>query len=189
MIEIANDVATHVADFRSAKQYALAFQSSWPSEILLQRPSANSWAPIECYDHLVVVGHLYLTRIRAEYAQHRSDHSAEPPFHHRWYMTKIIQLMEPPYRFTMNTPRGFDPRPLSELQVEDVIQQYITLQDTWIDLLRQHREVPLDKLKISSPVSSLIRMNLSEAYAFVAAHQRRHMWQADQVVNQMEPAL
>jgi uncharacterized damage-inducible protein DinB len=188
MSTIARDTKSHIADFRSAKQYAQSVIPNTPEEIFLQKPNADTWSPAECYDHLRNVGHMYLDRIRNAYASVPTQNAAADSFHHRWYWDKIINFLEPPYQFKMNTPSGFEPQTVSDLSKNEVLQNYITLQDAFIDLLQQHPNAALDQEKISSPVSRLIRMNMSEALAFTAAHQRRHMWQADQILKRVEPA-
>lgn len=187
MSDLARDIQSHIADFRSAKQQALAFVPSIPDELFLQKPSEDVWSAAECYDHLVHVGNMYLERIRDAYAR-ETDQKAEEPFHHRWLMKKIIQFLEPPYSMKMGTPKSFDPEPVSELDKDEVLQEFIILQDTFIDLLQQHPSKPLDQITIHSPAYKFVRMNISEALAFTAAHQRRHMWQAEQILNHVEMA-
>jgi hypothetical protein len=41
----------------------------------------------------------------------------------------------------------------------------------------------LSKIKVNSPASPLIKLTLEEAIALMAAHERRHLWQARQVRN------
>ena len=41
--------------------------------------------------------------------------------------------------------------------------------------------VALDEVRVRSPFVPLIRMDLGTAFTVIAAHQRRHLWQAEQV--------
>jgi hypothetical protein len=50
-------------------------------------------------------------------------------------------------------------------------------------LVRDANGVDLAKVKVPSPITSLIRYNLGMAFWIQTAHDRRHLWQAREVRN------
>ena len=59
------------------------------------------------------------------------------------------------------------------------------MQHRLIDLARAARGIDLGRLRIISPFDKRVRHNLYSAFRIVAAHQRRHLWQAEQAVAQL----
>jgi hypothetical protein len=91
----------------------------------------------------------------------------------RWFL-------EPPIRKRMATSAPFVPKAVRTKA--DAFGEFSSLQSKLIDLLHQAGGLDLGKLKIVSPFDKRVRYNLYSAFMIVVAHQRRHLWQAEQAV-------
>ena len=59
---------------------------------------------------------------------------------------------------------------------------FIKLQDEFIHSIKNVNEVNWGWCKIKSPASKFIKLKLGEAYLLLAVHERRHLWQAEQIL-------
>ena len=89
--------------------------------------------------------------------------------------------LEPPARVTTKTPKWFEPA--EELEIEPVLQGFLDRQQQIIAIVRQCRGRAVDAVKIASPIDSRIRYSVWSSLVVTAAHERRHVWQAELAVN------
>jgi hypothetical protein len=54
-------------------------------------------------------------------------------------------------------------------------------QEEYLRLARRAGRVDLARVKLESPASARVKLSLGETFALLAAHERRHLWQARQV--------
>jgi hypothetical protein len=52
----------------------------------------------------------------------------------------------------------------------------------YIDRLRQASGLDLARARVSSPAARWLTMSLGSGFALMAAHERRHLWQARRVI-------
>lgn len=92
----------------------------------------------------------------------------------------LCWVAEPPVRFGIKTtapfvPVGVEPK-------DRVLNDFDTLQDQLILCLGEASGLDLGRLRIVSPFDSRIKYNLYSCLRVSPAHQRQHLWQAEQVV-------
>jgi hypothetical protein len=144
------------------------------------RPAFGKWSIAECMSHLEVVGRKHLPRIdeAIEHA-HRARCYGDGPFKYGFVAKWFVHANEPPPRIRMKAPRAATPRafqPRRELWME-----FVALQDELRDRIRQSQGLDLARAKVHSPFVGPFRLGLGACLAFLAAHERRHLWQAQQV--------
>lgn len=64
------------------------------------------------------------------------------------------------------------------------LPRFLALQDRLLKRLGRAEGLDLAGIRLSSPFFSFLRMDLGTAFAVVAAHQRRHLWQAERVAEE-----
>lgn len=145
------------------------------------RPHLSSWSAAECVAHLSISSEQFLPVLREaiDEGRRRGLTGDAPPSMDvigrllRWFL-------EPPVRSRLKTRAPFVPRGVRAKA--EAIAEFVSLQAQLIDTLRSARGLDLRKLKIVSPFDSRVRYNVYSAFRIVAAHQRRHLWQAEQAV-------
>jgi hypothetical protein len=92
----------------------------------------------------------------------------------------MVRSMEPPPTRRMRTFRIFTP-PATPLGRDEVLGSLAASRERLIERARAATGVNLKRAIVVSPVSRFFRMPLGGYFAFLAAHDRRHLWQAHQV--------
>jgi hypothetical protein len=143
-------------------------------------PAPGSWSIAECLDHLIVVGSLLLARIDEGIEQARTKQLfSEEPFSYGLLGKRFVSSQEPPVKKKVKTFKQYVPPP--DRSLDKVVPEFMALQNEFEERIRAADGLNLSRIKISSPVSKLIRFNLAVWFAATAAHERRHLWQAQQV--------
>ena len=175
----------YIEQFKKAKQTGEDFILSIEEQQFLQPPEEGRWSIAECYGHLVSYGDLYYDNMAAAISDSReTTGEVETAFQPRWIFRKLASFFEPPYSIKMKTVGAMKPELVSGYSRTEVLKEYLELQDRYIALLEkaQHRHIDLGKVMITHPIISLISMSLTECFALMEAHQRRHQWQAEQTL-------
>jgi hypothetical protein len=145
------------------------------------RPAPASWSVAECVEHLNTTARVYLPQLDDGIADAiRRGLYAHGPFTYNWLGRLFVRLMEPPVRLRAKAPQVFLPAPGRSRQ--EIVAAFRAYQVQFIDRLRQANGLDLARARVRSPASRWIRLPLGSAFALVAAHERRHLWQARQVV-------
>jgi hypothetical protein len=174
-------VAAASGQFETSKQEATELVRALSDEQLNWRPGPGRWSIGECLMHLAISTNAALPAIdRAiAHAQQRAWPAAGP-YHYGWFTRWMVQSMEPPPRRRMGTFRIFTP-PSTPVQRDQVLRALTESRGHLLERTRAADGVNLKRAIVVSPVSRLVRMPLGGHFAFLAAHDRRHLWQARQV--------
>ena len=149
------------------------------------RPGIADWSAAECLSHLSISTESFLPVLGSalEDARKRGLLSERPP--KMDVLGRILKwFLEPPIRQRVKTSAPFVPR--SVRAKSEAFGEFATLQEKLIELLQGARGVDLRKVKIVSPFDRRVRYNVFSAFRIVAAHQRRHLWQAEQAVEALK---
>ena len=164
--QLANDADALVAPLSDA-------QFTW-------NPRPNAWSVAECIDHLNVTARLYLPVLDEGIANAiRQGQYSEGPYAYWWLARMFVRMFEPPPRFRTKTPVAF--RPPSGRTRHEIMAAFRAYQVQYVDRLRQANGLDLARARARSPVVSWMVFPLGCGFAAMAAHERRHLWQARQV--------
>jgi hypothetical protein len=103
----------------------------------------------------------------------------EGPFDYTWVGRAFARVLEPPVRLRMRAP--VDKHPGPERPKRETLAGFRAYQVQYIDRLRQANGIDLGRARVRSPLVTWIRIPLGSAFAAMAAHERRHLWQARNV--------
>lgn len=145
------------------------------------RPTSDVWSIAECLEHLNVTARLYLPALDEGIGVAiRGGLYGEGPFKYNWVGRLAVASMEPPPRFRMKTMKALEPgtrRPANE-----VLAGFRAYQVQLIDRLHQATGLDFARARVRSPVAAWLRLPLGSGFALIAAHERRHLWQARRAV-------
>jgi len=143
-------------------------------------PPGGGWSMAECVAHLNVAAAHYLPVLSATIEDGRQRGiRTERPAGYGVIGSLFIRFIEPPPRFRSRAPEVF--RPVDAGDLQDVVETFLEHQEALVSLLERATGLDPRRLPITSPVSDRIRFRLHAAFAFLAAHERRHLWQAEGV--------
>jgi hypothetical protein len=154
------------------------------------RAEAGSWSVAECLDHLATANRVYLEAMRttAEPALQqgrRRRGPARPGLLGGWF----VRSLEPPAKpgRKRKAPRKIRPRVSPPLA--DAFEQFLTsLQDVRA-FLQRYGDIDLNGVRFPNPFVRGIRFSLATGLNVIAAHNRRHLWQAWRVRRAAEQDL
>ena len=164
--QLANDADALVAPLSDA-------QFTW-------NPRPNAWSVADCIDHLNVTARMYLPVLDEGIANAiRQGQYGEGPYAYWWLARMFVRMLEPPPRFRTKTPAAF--RPPSGRTRHEIMAAFRAYQVQYVDRLRQANGLDIARARARSPVVSWMVFPLGCGFAAMAAHERRHLWQARQV--------
>jgi hypothetical protein len=143
------------------------------------RVQAGSWSVAECLDHLGTGNRVYVAAMRpsADRAlrdSRRRRGPARPGLVGGWF----VNYLEPPVnaRFKTKAPRAIRPRPSPPLS--DAMTAFLESQDEVREFLRTYAGIDLAGVRFPNPFIRGVRFSLATGLHVIAAHERRHLWQA-----------
>jgi len=145
------------------------------------RPSPAAWSVGDCLVHLNATSTAFLPRIREALDRaHRGSLAGREPYRLDFWGWVLCRMIEPPSRMRVKTLPSFQPSGAEP--PEKVLADFDRLQGLLLQCVEASEGLPLGRLKVSSPFSTRLKYNLYSTYRVVPAHQRRHLWQAEQVL-------
>lgn len=146
-------------------------------------PEAGRWSMAQCFDHLNITNRLMITQLedamqRGRAAGKLSDGPYTYGFVGRWF----LRMMQPPVKRRFKAPKPFQPALRKKL--EEVLPEWGRTHDRVAELIREANGLDLERIKVVSPATKLLKYNLGIAFWVQTTHDRRHLWQAREVRNQ-----
>lgn len=141
------------------------------------RPPTGGWSIAQVFEHLIIADTSYLPIMR-ELAIHgrRGDTPWRPTWAGKW----LIKSLQPTAVKKVPAPRIY--RPAAEPRA-NVVEEYLKLRAQEIEIIEQAKISGADLVRnrMGSPVFSLIRVNLGDAFMLLVVHTQRHLQQIARV--------
>ena len=142
-------------------------------------PAPGAWSVAECLDHIATAKRVYLEAMRpsAERGLARGQMRrgpARPGLIGRWFIASLEPPVKP--RFKGKAPRLIRPR--QEPTLADAFEQFVAAHDDTRAFLRRFTDVDLARIRFPNPFIRGVRFSLATGVHVIAAHDRRHLWQA-----------
>lgn len=145
-------------------------------ELLLRRPGEGRWSPAHCLAHLERTNALYREAL-SESLDAQAAGAGEPGELRGSFFGRIFAgMVGPDPAFRVRTPRVF--RPESEAVGRGALAAFLEEQARWRELVASLRGLPLDRIRVTSPASRMVRLRASDVLAVVVNHEERHLAQA-----------
>lgn len=177
-----------LSEFDRIKREAETFILSLNDHQFSEKPDPDTWSVGECYQHLNAFGEIYWKKIQKVIDNDPLICKEEKKrFKPGYLWRKIIKFTKPPYAIKIKTASPFEPEPSPQLNRQQVLVDYMQLQDSFIaqlEIIRQNN-IDLENNKTNNPILKFLPMPLNACYGLVLAHQERHMWQARQILDHL----
>jgi len=147
------------------------------------KPSEEKWSIGECIDHLAVTHKLYNSKIKELQPLFEDLGEGSFKFKHTFSGRMILKYVDPNSTTRTKTFEVFRP---SMRQINtNIIGSFCEEVETMISFAEKLHGVDLTKLKISSPVTKLLSINVGDALLINLYHDKRHINQAEKIINEM----
>lgn len=171
-------------ELRAAGHAARELASGLGEAALWWRPAPDRWSIGECLDHLVLTGEAYLPVLDETIEDgRRRGRTAPGPYRRTLVGRWLPRLLEPPPGLRIAAPREIrPPGPSPDGPRPNPLPAFLELRGRLEERLDAAAGLDLGRLGMASPFYGWIRFDLGSAFRILAAHERRHLWQARQVL-------
>ena len=149
-------------------------QANW------QPGGGTRWSIAQCLDHLGRIDAMYTAHFRAIVERARAERrgsfvSVSPTRFGRMF----VRSLEPPPRQRLNAPASVAPP--SSIPIERALSSYLSGLDAYKQLVAACADIDVNRVTGPNPFARVIPMRVATALLVIPAHDRRHLWQAEQV--------
>jgi len=173
----------HDIDAADARADALAGRVD-DAQFFWQPGEGRRWSIALCLDHLAVANTVYGEAMRTAVDRAREAGwarrgSATPGFFGR----KFVESLEPPAKRRTSAPAKIRPRRISSRA--EILRSYHAAHDDLRTLIADAAAIDVNRATFANPFIPFIKMRVSTGLNVIAAHDRRHLWQAEEVEKQI----
>jgi DinB family protein len=174
----SNQLVNSVAAIR---QRVVQLVGDLSPEQLEHRPEPTQWSIAECLAHLNLTAAVVQPPIAAAIEKGRREKiSGTGEFEPGPMGRLLLWMAEPPPKFRMRAPKNVAVR-VAHADPSQLLAEFMRFQDAWEKLIRDCEGLNLTRLKVAMPFSGLPRLRLAAPIPWMIAHERRHLWQAENV--------
>ena len=151
------------------------------------RPGPGRWSVGECLDHLNATARLYLPVLTD--AIHRAREkglAGRGGSGTTWIGRVLVWTQEPPPRRATRMGTWPELEPTRDLDPAETLDAFEALHEELIVRMNEASDLDRKRVKVRSALDSRLRLSLGDWFAFLAAHGRRHLWQADRALKDLD---
>jgi hypothetical protein len=181
------DIAMLVTEIDANLSHAESITHGLTREQFQWRPEPGRWSIGECFAHLNITNGYALGAIEAGIAKGRArGKTGEGPFQYGFIARKFIASQEPPVKKKYSAPKVF--LPPADIDPEATLAEYRRKSGELKRLTREADGLHLARVKVMMPalpaaLRAIVRMPLGGQLILTTTHDRRHLWQAEQIRN------
>lgn len=163
--------ATHALDART-----LTIHETTTPAALAWQPPHGGWSIGQVFEHLCVATDDYLVTLRRVLANPPAGSRAAS----RWKPSLAGRLLVRSFESSrkLPAPKRWHPAPAPR---PNVVREFLERQRELLELIERSMAFEWNRVRLASPVSPLIRMNVGDAFAILVTHAERHFRQIDRV--------
>lgn len=178
-------------DYRSGfvdlKDEATALVADVDPAALTARPGPDTWSAVQCLDHLNTAGWLLLRSMEKKIQRGRAEGPyGDPPFDYGFVSRWFVSALQPSSGWTFDAPSVFEPEAPNTLYPNEVVDEFLVLQDEFAEHVAETEGLDLRRLRLSSPAIPLLRISLGAWFEATLAHERRHLKQAHRILQTIQ---
>jgi hypothetical protein len=153
------------------------------------QPRAGAWSIAECLDHLATANRVYLEAMQVPVPRARArGRRRSRPSRPGWFGRMFVRSFEPPpvWWSRVGAPRKIRPRTAPPLG--ESFTAFVASHAGICAFLCENADLDLTGIRFPNPFVPGVRFSLATGLNVIAAHERRHLWQAWRVRRQLEGA-
>jgi hypothetical protein len=166
-----------LADIAVLRTRAIALTDGLTPAQLAQHPTNGGWTMAQVFEHLLVSDGLYTEIVDRLIRSAKQTGTTD-----EWKPSLIggfmIRSLDPSSTRQLPAPKKMRPGPIPR---PNVVAAYLKGLDGLAATMARADGLPLRKIKLSSPVMPLIRLNLGDALRIAIVHSQRHLGQVERV--------
>jgi len=169
------EIADTLANFESLCSNLSDSQFNWS-------PEPGRWSIAQNLAHLNTVNGLDIPLITEGVAHARIHNiTGSGPFKYSWMNNYFIRSMEPPAKQKWKAPKIYIPPP--DAPLAETLAEYCRITHAVRAQLVLANGLDLKRAKTVMPALRFLKMPLGARFPLLCAHDRRHLWQANNIRN------
>jgi hypothetical protein len=173
------DIESLAGALDAVERDARALVTGLTEQVGTWRAGEGSWSVAECLDHLATSNRIYLRAMasvsESALARGRMRRGpARPGLIGGWF----VRTLEPPVRATLKMKAPKSIRPRQGPSLEDAVRQFFASQNEVRAFLHRFANIDLAGVRFPNPFVRGLRFSIATGLHVIAAHERRHLWQA-----------
>lgn len=153
-------------------------------EFFWQPDEGRRWSIALCLDHLAVANTVYGSAMRGAIEKARAaGWTRKDPAAPGFFGRKFAESLEPPVKRRTSAPGKIRPRPVTSR--DEILRSYHQAHDEIRRLLVDAASIDVNRATFRNPFIGLVRVKVATGFSVIAAHDRRHLWQAEQVEKEL----
>jgi hypothetical protein len=145
------------------------------------QPRETAWSVAQCIDHLARANTMYAAALKEAVKSPSSADKkrSEPIRPGGWLSRRFILALEPPPKTKMRAPKKIVPA--SRIDSEEALGKYLRSTEEMRAVVDAGAKLDLNRIRFHNPFFGFLRFTVGSGLLITSAHNRRHLWQAEQV--------
>jgi hypothetical protein len=144
------------------------------------QPRETAWSISQCVDHLARANTIYTAALLAAVKDARAVRKLRSaPIQPGWISRIFIHALEPPPKRKLRAPKKIVPA--AQISGEEALRAFLHSQEQVRTVIREGAWLDLNRIRFRNPFIGILRFTVGAGLLIIAAHNRRHLWQAEQV--------
>jgi hypothetical protein len=140
----------------------------------------KGWSVGQCLDHLATINVVYGDAIRRGIEDARArGWTRRAPAVPGFFGALFVRSLEPPVTRRLRAPTNVRPGPSRSR--DEILGAYHAAHEDIRALVTDAAEIDANRACFVNPFLGVVRVRVSTGLRVIAAHDRRHLWQAEQV--------
>ena len=141
----------------------------------------GAWSANQCLEHLNITHRLWQPILeKAIDSAKAREVLSDGPYSYGFFSRLFLRMAEPPAKLRIKTTAPF--RPAGELAAQTLIAEFEERHERLNGTIRSANGLDLARIRVRSAFSKYVRFSLGMAFWILLAHDRRHIWQARQML-------
>lgn len=145
------------------------------------KPDVTQWSIAQCLEHLAVTSRQFNAYFKQliEGARLKWPTNGSIPYRPSLVGGWLIKQVVPETTRKVSAPKVFKPSDSSSIQ--DALGLFLKQQEQFVRFVRESEGIDYNRARLRSPVTSLMRYSLADAFVVTIVHGYRHLAQANRV--------
>lgn len=151
------------------------------------KPAPGNWSIIECLQHLNLAEQFYIRQIQHHVGKLglQQANPTDQPLESNVVGRTFRWIVDPQTTLKFPAPGVIRPRPAADLDVANVLRQFVDLQALLLELLDKAVYLDWNRQQIPSLFGNFLKLRLGDTLLMLVAHTERHINQASRVKAQL----
>ena len=145
------------------------------------KPTADSWSVAQCLDHLITANReMFPLMVAAASGAHKASLWESMPVIPGLLGKFMVKAVSPQAKQKVKAPAKI--RPSASALDAQIVTLFVDQQREVVEILKQLAAVEADRIVMTSPLAGFVTYSLLDAARLTVAHERRHLAQAQRVM-------